>query len=117
MTALAQWHFGDGPHYCGGCRAQGRPCASGAATDAGARCPYHEHAPASDAGWQAWDTLQRCAGQIRAIPGAVLGLDFGAAMTIGAALGYDAVALAELLPSGEAGMIAAINERLSREHA
>jgi hypothetical protein len=61
--------------------------------------------------------LQRCSGQLRAIPGAVVGLDFSAALAIGVALGYDVTALAELLPAGEAGMIAAINERLKRDSA
>ena len=56
--------------------------------------------------------LLRCSGQIRAVPGAVLGIDFGAAFTIGQALGYDAGALAELLPAAEAGMVAALTTRL-----
>jgi hypothetical protein len=61
--------------------------------------------------------LRRCSGQLRAVPGAALGLDFGAAFAVAAALGYDAIALAELLPAGEAGMIAAINERIRRDPA
>ncbi len=61
--------------------------------------------------------LQRCSGQLRAIPGAAVGLDFSAALAIGAALGYDATALAELLPAGESGLIAIINERLQRDSA
>lgn len=55
----------------------------------------------------------RCAGQLRLVPGAAIGLDLGACLAIGAALGYDAAALAELLPAAEAGMIAALNERLA----
>jgi hypothetical protein len=74
-----------------------------------------EHGPASDAGWQAWDVMLRCAGQIRAVPGFVLGIDFGAALAIGTALGYDAIALAELLPAGEIGLTNAINEKLQRD--
>ena len=81
----------------------------------GDECPYRAHEPATEAGWQAWDTLLRCSGQIRGVPGAVLGLDFGAAFAIGQALGYDLVALAELLPAGESGMIAAIKERIRRD--
>ena len=80
-------------------------------------CPYRAHEPATDAGWQAWDVLLRCSGQIRVIPGAVIGIDFVAAFAVAAALGYDAIALAELLPAGEAGMIAAINERVKRDSA
>jgi hypothetical protein len=34
---------------------------------------------------------------------------------VGAAAGYDVLALAELLPAGEAGLVAAINERLKRD--
>ena len=59
--------------------------------------------------------LLRCSGQIRAVPGAALGIDLGAAVVLGLALGYDAAALAELLPAGEAGMVSAINERLKRD--
>jgi hypothetical protein len=76
-----------------------------------------ENEPLTEAGWQAWDVLMRCSGQIRAVPGAAIGLDFAAALAVGAALGYDAAALAELLPAGEAGMIAVINERLKRDPA
>ena len=54
----------------------------------------------------------RCAGQLRLAPGAAIGLDLGACLAMGAALGYDATALAELLPAAEAGMVAALNERL-----
>jgi hypothetical protein len=85
----------------------GRSCGSG--------CSYRAHEPATEAGWQAWDVLLRCSGQIRAIPGAAVGLDFAAALAVGVALGYDAAALAELLPAGESGMIAAINERIKRD--
>jgi hypothetical protein len=71
-----------------------------------------EHQPSSDGGWQAWDTLLRCSGQIRTVPGLVLGIDFSAAFAVAAALGYDTIALAELLSAAEAGMVAAINTRL-----
>ena len=71
-----------------------------------------ENEPLTEAGWQAGDVLLRCSGQIRAVPGAALGLDFGAAFAVAAALGYDAIALAELLPAGEAGMVAALNTRV-----
>ena len=54
----------------------------------------------------------RCASQLRCIPGTVIGLDLGACLSIGLALGYDATALAELLPAAESGLIAALNERL-----
>jgi hypothetical protein len=63
-------------------------------------------------GWQAWDVALRCAGQLRTSPFGVVGLDMGAAIKIGEALGYDAPALAELLPSCEAGIVAAMNEKI-----
>jgi hypothetical protein len=47
--------------------------------------------------------------------GGVSGLDFAAAFACGRALGYDLAALAELLPTAEAGMVAAINDRLAGE--
>lgn len=53
--------------------------------------------------------LTRCAGQLRIAPGAVIGIDLAAALRLGEALGYDLPALAELLPSGEAGMVKAVN--------
>ena len=114
MTARSRWHFGGGAGSCDGCRAQGRPCAKGEPGRDGERCAYVANEPLTDLGWQAWDILTRCAGQIRVISGAVIGLDMGAALGMGAAAGYDAGGLAELLPAGEAGMVGAINERLSR---
>jgi hypothetical protein len=71
-----------------------------------------ENAPLTDVGWQAWDVLLRCSGQLRTVPGAVVGIDFSAAFAIGQALGYDPFALAELLPAAEAGMIPALNTRV-----
>jgi hypothetical protein len=60
--------------------------------------------------------LTRCAGQLRLAPGgaAVLGLDLTAALSLGAALGHDMMALAELLPAGEAGLVTALNTRLQK---
>ncbi|MBK8211711.1 MAG: hypothetical protein IPK78_18930 [Rhodospirillales bacterium] len=72
----------------------------------------------TDAGWQAWDVLSRCGGQLRLAPNAsaVIGLDLTAAITLGTALGYEARSVAELLPAGEAGLIKALNERLASQH-
>ena len=66
----------------------------------------------TDAGWQAWDVLTRCAGQLRLGQGAVIGLDLAAAFRLGEALGHDPGPLAELLPAGEAGMLSALNGRI-----
>ena len=60
--------------------------------------------------------ILRCSGQLRLAPHAgVIGIDLAAALAIGAALGHDVYALAELLPAAEAGLVAAINTRLSEE--
>ena len=78
--------------------------------------PTSRRSRLTDAGWAAWDTLLRCAGQLRVTAnGIVAGLDLHAAMTVGMALGHCPHALAELLPAGEAGLIRALNERLGRE--
>jgi hypothetical protein len=123
MTARAHWHFGGGSGYCDGCRAQGLPCAKGEPGRDGELCAYIANEPLTDVGWQAWDILTRCAGQLRVTPvaspyghvsGAVVGIDLAAALGMGAAAGYDAAGLAELLPAGEGGLVGAINERLSR---
>lgn len=51
-------------------------------------------------------------GQLRIVPGAVIGWDMGAAFVLGAALGVPAPAIAELLPAIEAVMVRKINEVL-----
>lgn len=43
----------------------------------------------------------------------VIGLDMGAALKIGEALGYDRTGLAEFLPSCESGMVSAINAKVN----
>ncbi|KFI32646.1 hypothetical protein CG51_00775 [Haematobacter missouriensis] len=73
------------------------------------------NAPLSVEGWQVWDLAGRLSGQLRAIPGAVLGWDMGAALAIGSALGISGIAIAELLPVIETEMIRRTNERISRD--
>jgi len=46
----------------------------------------------------------------------VIGLDLAAAVSLATALGYDARAVAELLPAAEAGLTRALNERLASQH-
>jgi hypothetical protein len=84
----------------------------------GRRCPYLEHSPLTDGGWQAWDVLIRCGGQLRLAPNAcvVIGVDLTAAIALATALGYDVRSIAELLPAAESGLIKALNERLARQH-
>ncbi|MDG4574489.1 MAG: hypothetical protein P9C36_02800 [Defluviicoccus sp.] len=117
MRARAEWHFGGGPRYCGTCAALNQPCAKGAPGANGSRCPYVEHEPLTDVGWQAWDVILRCSGQLRLAPHAsiIIGIDMTAALSLGAALGYDAGMLAELLPAAELGLVTALNARMSED--
>lgn len=69
--------------------------------------------PETYEGWQVWDLAGRLGGQLRAIPGAVLGLDMGAALAMAKALGVDALVAAELLPEIEAVMVRKLNEQLT----
>jgi hypothetical protein len=61
--------------------------------------------------------ITRCSGQLRLAPTAaiVIGIDLAAALAIGAALGHDVCALAELLPAAEAGVVAAFDRRLTSD--
>ncbi|WCR12405.1 hypothetical protein JHW45_00840 [Paracoccus stylophorae] len=70
------------------------------------------NSPQSHEGWQVWDLAARLSGQLRAIPGAVLGWDMGAALAMGRALGVPALAVVELLPVIEAEMIRKTNEKI-----
>ncbi|WP_089277199.1 DUF7697 family protein [Antarctobacter heliothermus] len=63
-------------------------------------------------GWQVWDLVGRLGGQLRVIPGAVLGWDMGAALALAAALGIDTLIAAELLPEIEAVMVRKLNEQM-----
>jgi hypothetical protein len=66
-------------------------------------------------GWQVWDLAIRSEGQLRFSQMVATGLDFTAVLRLAAALGYDETAAAELLPSIENGLTAAINEKISSE--
>ena len=59
--------------------------------------------------------MLRLGGQLRAVPGAVLGWDLGAALAMARALGVNPLVAAELLPEIEAIAVAAANEELMRE--
>ncbi len=56
--------------------------------------------------------MNRLGGQLRAIPGAVLGWDLGAGLAMAAALGVPAIVAAELLPEIEAVMVRRSNEQI-----
>ena len=60
---------------------------------------------------QVWDLALRMNGQLRAIPGAVLGWDMNAGLAMAAALGIGTFVVAELLPEIEAIAIRKINEQ------
>jgi hypothetical protein len=68
--------------------------------------------PATMEGWQIWDLVLRMGGQLRAIPGAVLGWDLTAAFALARALGIDARLVAEVLPEIEPIVVAKINEQV-----
>ena len=59
---------------------------------------------------------QRLGGQLRAVPGAVIGWDMGAALAMADALGMPRIAAAELLPAIEAVMVNKINEQMEAMH-
>ncbi|WP_050528379.1 DUF7697 family protein [Pseudorhodobacter aquimaris] len=68
--------------------------------------------PQTQDGWQVWDLVGRLGGQLRVIPGAVLGWDMGAALALAQALGINPLIAAELLPEIEAVMVRKLNEQM-----
>lgn len=70
--------------------------------------------PLTFEGIQVWDLVGRLGGQLRIAPGAVIGWDMGAAITLGVALGVPAAAIAELLPGIEAVMVRKLNEQVDK---
>ncbi|AMY69809.1 MULTISPECIES: DUF7697 family protein [Alphaproteobacteria] len=70
--------------------------------------------PQTHEGWQVWDLAGRLGGQLRVVPGAILGWDLTAAFALGAALGVPPLVLAELLPVIEAVMVKKLNEQMER---
>ena len=57
--------------------------------------------------------VSRLGGQLRVIPGAVLGWDMGAALSLAQALGVNTLIAAELLPEIEAVMVRKLNEQMA----
>ena len=104
LRALADWHFGGGDRYCAAC---GQACPD---------CPARLNRPETFDGWQVWDLALRLGGQLRVIPGAVIGWDMGAALALAAALGIAPMAAAELLPEIEAVMVRKLNEAVGDSH-
>ncbi len=100
LRALAEWSFGGGDLYCEACA---QVCQD---------CPARLNRPLTHEGWQVWDLVGRLGGQLRVLPGAVIGLDMSAALSLGDALGVPPAAEAELLPVTEAVMVAKLNEQM-----
>jgi hypothetical protein len=69
--------------------------------------------PQTPEGWQVWDLVGRLGGQLRVIPGAVLGWDMGAALALAQALGINPLIAAELLPEIEVVMVRKLNEQIA----
>ena len=63
-----------------------------------------------------WDLVGRLGGQLRVIPGAVLGWDMGAALAMANALWIAPLIAAELLPEIEAVMVRKLNEQIGEYH-
>ena len=68
-------------------------------------CPARLNRPETVDGWQVWDLALRLGGQLRVIPGAVIGWDMGAALALARALDIAPMAAGELLPEIEALMV------------
>ena len=60
--------------------------------------------------------MGRLGGQLRVIPGAVIGWDLAAALALAAALGIEPLTAAELLPEIEAVMVRRLNEAIGGSH-
>ncbi|MBT8169776.1 hypothetical protein KMP95_15520 [Ruegeria litorea] len=60
--------------------------------------------------------VDRLGGQLRVLPGAVIGWDLNAALALGDALGIPPPAMAELLPVIEAVMVTKLNEQMEQSH-
>ena len=58
----------------------------------------------------------RLTGQLRVLPGAVLGLDMTAALAVAEALGLNTLACAELLPEIEGMMVRGRNEQIAQHY-
>jgi len=59
----------------------------------------------------------RLGGQLRVVPGAVIGWDMGAALALAQALGLPPLIVAELLPEIEAVMVRKLNEQMAESGA
>jgi hypothetical protein len=79
-------------------------------------CPARLNRPETPESWQVWDLVSRLGGQLRVLPGAVIGWDLPAALALGDALSVPPLAMAEPLPVIEAVMVAKLNEQMDHSH-
>jgi hypothetical protein len=100
LRALAELSFGGGDRYCEACA---KACPD---------CPARLNRPETPEVWQDWVLAGRLGGQLRVLPGSVIGWDMSAALALGDALGVPPLAIAELLPVIEAVMVRKLNEAL-----
>lgn len=68
------------------------------------------NSPQTEEGWQALAVLVVCSSQVRAVQGAVLGMDFNAWMSASQAMDAEPAAMTHLFPAIEAGLIQALNK-------
>lgn len=59
-----------------------------------------------------WDLTQRMGGQLRVVPGGVVGWDMTAALAMAEALGVSALAAAEMLPVVERVAVEQLNAQI-----
>ncbi len=64
-----------------------------------------------------WDLVGRLGGQMRVAPaGSIIGWDMSAALAMAAALGINALAVAEFLPAVEAVMVKKLFEQMEQDN-
>lgn len=74
-------------------------------------CPYLKHEPLTQEGFEVWEIVRRCGGQLRFYPnGSVAGFDISAVLSVTQALGYDLQAVLCLLDSAESGLSEAVRK-------
>ncbi len=68
------------------------------------------NSPRTEEGWQALAVLDVCSSQVRAVQGAVLGMDFNAWISASQALYAEPAAMTHFFPAIEAGLTQALNK-------
>jgi hypothetical protein len=72
------------------------------------------NAPHTVEGSEAWDLLCRSGNQLRLCGRSVIGLDLGAAIALGEALGLSPLATAEILTDAEPVVVAVLNRAIKQ---